>query len=443
MATLSGFPYREVQFTKSGAVHDEAEVTALLEMIEQETPTDLFVISHGWNNDMPSARGLYARFFASLSAVLAAGHVPGLDARRFAVLGVLWPSKKFADPALISSGAASAEAVGDAEVSAGLDHLEAAIDDPAAFAAFAALKDLIPSLDSDPDAQRTFVDTVRSQLPRDAADDEDASDRFFELPGDQVIERLSAPLPLFTPPVGPVDDGGVASVGGLGPPPTGEAASFLGGLLSGPKAAAYKVLNYSTYYLMKERAGVVGRDGLAPLLRRVRERRSDLKLHLIGHSFGGRLVTAAAAAAADPPPLKLETLTLLQAAFSHNGLAEDFDGDRDGFFRRVVSEQTVSGPIVITYTPNDKAVGELYPLAAMFVGDDAAGLATSRFGGIGRNGAQATPEAVSGSLLELGAGYQLAAGALHNLEASRFIADHGAVDGPEVAQAVLAAVRVT
>ena len=37
------------------------------------------------------------------------GHfVSGIDARKFAVLGVLWPSKKFAEEELIPSGAAAA-----------------------------------------------------------------------------------------------------------------------------------------------------------------------------------------------------------------------------------------------------------------------------------------------------------------------------------------------
>ena len=78
MKTLSGFPYFEVQFTKDGAVHDGAEVTAVQDFLGQKTATDLLLISHGWNNDLNDARELYARFLASLRTVLTAS-CPGRE----------------------------------------------------------------------------------------------------------------------------------------------------------------------------------------------------------------------------------------------------------------------------------------------------------------------------------------------------------------------------
>ena len=137
---------------------------------------------------------------------------------------------------------------------------------------------------------------------------------------------------------------------GVGPPGSGDPASPAGGaagigqFFSGIKSAARNLMNFATYYQMKERAGTVGREGLSPLLRDIRTQEPDLKLHLVGHSFGGRLVTAAAAGRDDQPAVKPETLVLLQAAFSHNGFAQRFDGTSDGFFRRVVAEQDGGGP---------------------------------------------------------------------------------------------------
>ena len=43
------------------------------------------------------------------------------------------------------------------------------------------------------------------------------------------------------------------------------------------------------------------------------------RVHLVGHSFGGRLMTAATAAAEG----KISNLTLLEGAFSHNALSVD------------------------------------------------------------------------------------------------------------------------
>ena len=62
-------------------------------------------------------------------------------------------------------------------------------------------------------------------------------------------------------------------------------------------------------------------------------------------------------------------MTLLQAAFSHNGFAVKFDHKHDGAFRTVLGEKRVAGPVLITHTKNDKAVGIAYPLASRIARD--------------------------------------------------------------------------
>ena len=181
------------------------------------------------------------------------------------------------------------------------------------------------------------------------------------------------------------------------------------------------------------------------LLRKIQSQNSGIKFHLIGHSFGGRLVTAAVLGADDQQPLKVSSMTLLQAAFSHNGFAQHFDGSHDGFFRKIVSGQGVAGPIVITCTQNDKAVGLAYPLASLIAGQNASAIGDKNdvFGGIGRNGAQKTPEASDGTLLKVGGAYQFAAGKLHNLNADAIILGHSDICHNEVAYAILGAVATT
>jgi hypothetical protein len=110
----------------------------------------------------------------------------------------------------------------------------------------------------------------------------------------------------------------------------------------------------------------------------------------VGYSFGGKLVTATVDG---QKPLRVQTLLLLQAAYSHNGLAAKFDPqdpNKSGFFHAVFDNRKVSGPIVITHSKNDRAVGLAYPLASRLNGDDAPGIgdANDRFGGMGANGAQ-------------------------------------------------------
>ena len=62
--------------------------------------------------------------------------------------------------------------------------------------------------------------------------------------------------------------------------------------------------------------------------------------------------------------VRLIDLTLLQAAFSHNGFGAKFDGTRDGGFRVVVTEHKIRGPILVTHSKHDRAVGVAYPLAS-------------------------------------------------------------------------------
>jgi hypothetical protein len=168
-------------------------------------------------------------------------------------------------------------------------------------------------------------------------------------------------------------------------------------------------------------------------------------LHLVGHSFGCRLVTSAVNALPGGDPLRPNTMTLLQGAFSHNGFAAQFDGVNDGAFRQVVANKKVRGPILITHTRNDKAVGVAYPIASRIAGQTAAALGDENdiYGGMGSNGAQnqnTTPERVVGTLLDVGGGYPFAAGATsstpYNLLADAFISGHSDIVKPQVAYAV-------
>jgi hypothetical protein len=446
-STLHGFPYFEVQFTKEGEVFDSKEVRAGSQLLSHEGTTDLLVISHGWNNDMNNARSMYKTFFKRFREAF--DNAPSdLKSRKYAVMAVLWPSKKFADEELIASGAASAgSAITEEAIKDQLRTLKEAVDDPEADKALDEAIALVDELEDRQEAREKFVDLIRSVLPESAATPEDASEQFFELPPEEVFGRLSTPvLPTGALPVGAggaSSSGGAAGgMGGLGP--AGGAAG-LGSFFGGIKAGALNLANYATYYKMKQRAGEVGSNGVYDTLRTFKSSFPNLRLHLIGHSFGGRLVTAAIAGPRSKPALMVNSLSLLQAAFSHYGFAKDYEGSADGLFRSVVLNRRVSGPIVITHTRNDKAVGLAYPIAARLskVVASALGDKDSLYGGMGSNGAQKTPEAVDGSLLSATGTYSFTAGKIYNVRSDDFIADHSDICSKEVSHAVLSAIART
>ena len=57
------FPYHyfPVQFTKQGTVFQQSDVDALVNGVAAgpNAPTDLFIMCHGWNNNMDDATNLY------------------------------------------------------------------------------------------------------------------------------------------------------------------------------------------------------------------------------------------------------------------------------------------------------------------------------------------------------------------------------------------------
>lgn len=435
MNDIAGVPYTEAKFDKKGKIERAVTLPAAV--------TDLIVVSHGWNNNEADARELYRTLFESFSTVAQPNDLPG---RTFAIVGVIWPSKKFDEHIAVSGSgddASGAAGFGDSDgksqaaLEAKLDRMKEMFTEPGQHQVLDEAKALVADLDDKGSARREFVDKIRSLLDPSAANKEDASDSFFADDGNELMKNLKVDEDDLDDEVAGV--GGSASLPlGVGTPATVHGgAAGLKEVLSGFKAAAMNVLNFTTYFEMKARAGTVGRNGVAPLIDGLAPRVQ--RIHLVGHSFGGRVVAAAAAGSANQ---KIATMSLLQTAFSHNG----FSKTMSGFFRAVVDQHRVSGPTLITHTKNDKAVGIAYPLASRISGDRTAAFGDENdvFGGLGRNGAQQMEggETVAGKLLDASGAYQFQNGKIFNLEASDFVNGHGDVTGKEIAHAIRRAMTI-
>lgn len=424
-------PIFEVQFDKDGNVfqpQQEADTVRFLTTAPGNAVTDVIALCHGWNNDMDDARMLYRKFLANLEALL-----PADRAAKVIAIGVLWPSKKFADKDLIPSGAAAfdpfeslspllAEQVEQIKRILGSADADALLDAAAA---------LLPQLENSASAQRDFVrklgEIIAPHLSSAQSSPEEGVLSLATQDGAELLQKLSAPVVAATADTG---GGGAASFND-----NAGGAAGLSDLFSSITSGASRLLNYLTYYMMKDRAGVVGRNGVNPMLARIQAAVSkDIRFHLAGHSFGGRLVVATVDG---PKPLRVDTLLLLQAAFSHNGFAQKYDGQHDGFFVKVAEQKKVSGPILVTHSDKDEAVGTAYPLASRISGDTAAALgdASDIYGGIGRNGAQHMGEqAQELTLLAAKSPYQLAQGkVIFNFNGDNVITAHGDVARPETA----------
>ena len=431
MSKIADLPFFKLHFSNSGDP-DAGEMKALGDHAAANKSQKLAVVSHGWRNDENDADGLYTELFTRVAQRLKA---LGAPAGATTVVGVYWRSMalpEFDGPARSGGAGHAASASAPPADKSKLEARIKALGD--AFGGAAQLEEaraLLEKLENQESARRRFVELLRQSAPKPSDASEDASDRFFSKDPEVIFDAFLAPVRVRPPADGTGRAQGVNDDSGAAAGVLDQAAGAVG--------AAFRLVNYLTYYQMKERAGVIG-VGLNKALGSIRAADGDAKraIHLIGHSFGARVVTAAASLGANISPA---SLTLLQGAFSHNGFASANAWKRDGFFRALMREKRVRGPIVDTYTANDRAVGFAYPLASRLAGDNASAIgdANDEYGGIGRNGALHLEPGETASakvLLAPGGAYSFEPGRAHNLLADAFISDHGDVRSEAVANVV-------
>jgi hypothetical protein len=221
---------------------------------------------------------------------------------------------------------------------------------------------------------------------------------------------------------------------------------WFGNALNGAKDA----LRVFSYYTMKARAGTIGQAGLGPLLSALRAQSPGTRVHLVGHSFGARLVSFALSGIAAPAMSPVGSLTLVQGAFSHWSFAGPAGnpfgapGTLNGLGNRV------HGPLTATFTSYDWAVGVWYPRASFLSGENLDGEGTGgQWGGMGSDGFQPGGAAATVTMPAGGSpAYGFTPGTFYRVDANSVINDtagepfsgaHSDIKKPPVAQLIVAA----
>ncbi|MET9217566.1 serine-threonine protein kinase [Streptomyces sp. NPDC003300] len=380
-------PYWDLTFDADGDP-DPRQRDALLEAVGDRT--DLVVFSHGWNNDIATATALYDGFF---------GHFPGLLAAapdlRFGYVGVHWPSMRFSDEPIpdfprTSPTLAAPVADGAAASGAALDPLtRAALGEvfPGSGPTLDRIAELLAERPEAPERLDEFAALVRTLTglppsPGAAAQGPAAQIPAARGPGAQGVAAQSLlaedmgtapgaePLLFTQDPVTTclsLADALATAGAEVAPaqPVSGEAV--FGGLGRRVWDGAKELLRQATYYAMKRRAGTVGQRGLGPLLGVLARRAPSVRVHLIGHSFGARLVSFALDGM--PSSVRVSSVTLLQGALSHYAFSgpQPFDARGGALHGR---QQRVTGPLVACHSRHDQALGVFYPLASRLAGED-------------------------------------------------------------------------
>lgn len=419
LATATGvrFPYYIVPYDKDGRCEGPRTLQHLLDHLAGFS--DVFVFSHGWNNDWTTATERYEHFIRgfqdqqkALGLSPPAGYKPLL-------VGIFWPSQ--------------ALAWFDSETGPGF----AAGGDPRERAA-------------DVDAARTQVNDIAGMLP------DEQRERFFALAQSESLSEVEArELANMLVPLMSLDDEGVVTqeasaddlltaAGSLrGEEPDDDEVGTVGGNAAGPRHAGFgdalgkldprNVLKPFTVWQMKDRAGKVGTRGVAGLLQAILTG-SNARVHVLGHSYGCKVVMAATAAIADGIR-PLHSAVLLQPAISQYAFASSLPerpGVSGGYRKNL---QRVKGPVVATFSARDNPLTKSFHLALRRKADLGeqplhAGASPSIYGALGGFGPQDSGQIII-DIKDPAQPYDLAPGGrIIGIKGTRTISGHGDISNP-------------
>jgi hypothetical protein len=332
-------PLYLLQFDKKGAPTSVAARKALLDGVNTGKYRDVYVFAHGWNNDFDDSFALFQRFFDGfLTLNPAAGNWKPV------FVGVQWPSIVLVfpwekGPQIAAAGAEAANADASFQKQA-VEWIrgELGAADGKRFADLAAK----PSLDEV--EQNELARLARSAIRGDAGELADS-----ELPSEAELLAASRKLQELGG-GGATGDFGFAADPQAGP----QAAGFLSAL--DPR----NLVRTATVYVMKDRAGVIGSQGVKPLLEELTQ--ADATVRVVGHSYGARVMLAALSTAALTK--KVRSALLLQPAVNQYCFAESGQipgSTRAGGFQRALDQ--VALPVYTTFSAKDFPLHDTFHLA--------------------------------------------------------------------------------
>ncbi len=433
---ISVSPYWELTFDADGDT-DGGKRDRLFAGVAEHGVRHLVVFAHGWNSDRSGATRLYSRFFAPIPAL-----APGAG---LGFVGVVWPSMRFSD--------------------------EPIPDFPRAVAAEMPPR---PALDKDTrhalletfPGRATVIDQIARMLdqqPREEAELEEFG-RLVRLlvdvvpPGPQALfaaDTLAEGVPqseplMFSGSTAEICEEFARALASFEAP--GEAARLS---LPNPWEGAHELLRQATYYAMKRRAGTVGERGLGRVVGQLAAKAPHVRVHLVGHSFGARLVSFALRGLPEGVHT-VKSVTLLQGAFSHYAFAARLPHDPRAGGVLQGQHLRIDGPLVCCHSRHDSALGTIYPLASRMAGDAQGAAAEpaiarglgAKWGAMGYDGVQAVPDTRAFELAAALKGKLPASGCV-NVDAAKVVKRGGPPSGAhsdilhrELAQLLVAAGRI-
>lgn len=346
-------PFYALRFDKSGRSEGPGTQDHLIRTVAAGAHTDVYLFSHGWNTDWKSALRRYRDFVATFRKLINRhGLSIGRDYRPL-LAGVFWPSAALIMP-WESNGpefaGSDGELLADDVDLALVSELAADIDPEHRDRFYRLLEQEALTWEEGRELAALTSSVYKAGDPDLVGDDgRDAED--LRASWAMLEAQLSTAEPL---PAGPADFGAADSLhSGTAP----DAASFLNNL--NPR----DLVRLLTVYQMKDRAGVVGSNGVGPLLREMLVASPrQTRYHLTGHSYGARvLLNAIARPSGGGLPRTVNSLLLLQPAVNHLCFSRRLPNGKEGGYRRALG--LVEQPILSTFSVHDFPLRTAFHLA--------------------------------------------------------------------------------
>jgi hypothetical protein len=336
-----------IRFDKHGICTSPETQALLLQRLAAKPCAPVLLFSHGWNNDFADAVALYKTFLGQFQAILQDHPLEGAAP---IFVGITWPSvwlPSDSGPRMAAQPGSPGEISEISSVDSAVNQLADALPQTTDWRRFYRLTESNQiSLNEARELARMLQPIVRASDDgaTEAASSEDAIvEAFGEL--QRVAGDRSSPDDLEE--VGTVTGADTAPIAAAGLP------AWLD-----PRWA----VRLGTLYLMKDRAGTVGANGVCAMLAEMLERTHG-PIHAIGHSFGAKVMLSAAAALPNGTR-RLQSLLLLQPAISHLSFAQTVPGQEGPGGYRVLLDR-VAKPIFSTFSAHDFPLHTIYHRALL------------------------------------------------------------------------------
>jgi hypothetical protein len=319
----------------------------LMAALAKQAYSDIYLFSHGWNNDWKYATERYQSFIEGYARLCARHQLVLPDDYRPLLVGVFWPSivlltEREQAPQILADGEPNEDGIVDEQ---------------------ARIADLAAAVNAE--QRGRFYELVqRAELSREEAEELAALLQPVYAQGDDELPVAVPPAPAS------IVNGWVAASRARPAATTKQTfgtanrTATAGARTAGAWGDALKrllprdVIRLATVYRMKDRAGRVGATGVRALLEDLFAAGEKTRLHLIGHSYGAKVLLSALATATLKPGRQAHSMLLLQPAVSHLCFATLPSSRASGGYYGVPAR--VARPIFATYSAHDYALHEIF-----------------------------------------------------------------------------------